>query len=138
MQVYKNMPIITAAPTLHDKQKVDHRLFEIFEPSFRGNVADWVKLAAQEIRNVWAEGKLPVVVGGTGLYIENLMKGTTPIPEIKDEIRQKVQDMIEKEGAPAVHARLKDVDPVSLKDFKRGRGGFNPHIFGLGALCAEL
>jgi len=115
MQVYKNMPIITAAPQAADKQKVEHRLFEIFEPSFRGNVADWVKLAAREIRNVWAEGKLPVVVGGTGLYIENLMQGTTPIPEIKDEIRQKVQNMIEKEGAPAVHEKLKDVDPVSFQ-----------------------
>lgn len=115
MQVYKNMPIITAAPTPSDKQKVDHRLFEIFEPSFRGNVADWLKLAAREIRNVWAEQKLPVVVGGTGLYIENLMKGTTPIPEIKDEIRQKVQNMIESEGAPFVHAKLRDVDPVSFQ-----------------------
>ena len=115
MQVYKNMPIITAAPTSQDKQRVEHRLFEIFEPSFRGNVADWVKLAAREIRNVWAEGKVPVVVGGTGLYIENLIKGTTPIPEIKDEIRQKVQDMVEKEGAPAVHAKLKNVDPISFQ-----------------------
>ena len=74
MQVYKNMPIITAAPSKEDKEKVEHCLYEIYEPSFRGNVVDWLKAAAQEIRRVWGQGKIPVVVGGTGLYIENLMK----------------------------------------------------------------
>ena len=95
MQVYKDMPIISAAPTAEDKAKVDHRLYEIYDPSFRGNVVDWLKLATEEIRKVWAEGKMPVVVGGTGLYIENLIKGTTPIPQTPDKIRNQVQKLID-------------------------------------------
>jgi len=113
MQVYKDMPVISAVPTTEDKEKVDHRLYEIFAPSFRGNVVDWLKLAVQEIRNIWKEGKIPIVVGGTGLYIENLMKGTTPIPATPDDIRQKVQKMIDEQGLAFVHQKLKEVDPKS-------------------------
>lgn len=112
MQVYKGMPIITAAPTAEDKKKVEHRLYEIYEPTFRGNVVDWLKLVSAEIRNIWSEGKVPVLVGGTGLYIENLMQGTTPVPEIDEKIRKKVQKMVNGEGLPAVYAKLKEVDPI--------------------------
>ena len=115
MQVYKNMPIITAAPTDEDKKKVEHRLYEIYDPSFRGNVADWLKSAAQEIKNVWAEGRIPVVVGGTGLYIENLMKGTSPVPETPDDIRAQVRDMVNRDGLASVYEKLKEVDPVLAK-----------------------
>ena len=113
MQVYKDMPIVSAVPTAEDRAKVEHRLYEIFEPSFRGNVVDWLKCATEEIRNVWKEGKVPVVVGGTGLYIENLMKGATPIPATPDKIRNQVQKMIDEKGVPYVHQKLSEVDPKS-------------------------
>ena len=113
MQVYKDMPIISAVPTREDKEKAEHRLYEIYDPSFRGNVVDWLNLAIKEIRDIWSKGKLPLVVGGTGLYIENLMKGTTPIPAMPDAIRQKVQKMIEEEGVVSVHGKLAEVDPKS-------------------------
>jgi len=115
MQVYKDMPIISAAPTAEDKAKVEHRLYEIFDPSFRGNVVDWLKLAVQEIRNAWKEGKVPVVVGGTGFYLENLIKGSTPIPATPDEIRNKVQKMMDDEGIEFVYEKLKEVDPKSAQ-----------------------
>lgn len=115
MQVYKDMPIISAVPTAEDRAKVEHRLYEIYDPSFRGNVVDWLKKAIDEIRNVWAEGKLPVVVGGTGLYIENLIKGTTPVPPTPDEIRDKVQKMMDAEGVEFVYEKLKEVDPRSAQ-----------------------
>lgn len=115
MQVYKGMPIITAAPTEEDKQKAPHRLYEIYEPTFRGNVAMWLKLASEEIKKVWAEGKVPVVVGGTGLYIENLMEGVTPVAEIDEKIRKKVEALVQKEGLAAVHQKLSEVDPASGK-----------------------
>ena len=115
MQVYKDMPIISAVPTEEDRQKVDHRLYEIYDPSVRGNVVDWLNLAIEEIRNIWKENKIPVVVGGTGLYIENLMKGTTPVPATPDEIRDKVQRMLDAEGVEFVYEKLKEVDPLSAK-----------------------
>jgi len=116
MQVYKDMPIISAAPTEEDRKKVDHRLFEIYDPSFKGNVVDWLKLAADEIKSVWAEKKMPVVVGGTGLYLENLIEGTTPIPETALKIRRQVQTFTDKEGVEALYQRVKEVDaPSALK-----------------------
>ncbi|MBR2299285.1 MAG: tRNA (adenosine(37)-N6)-dimethylallyltransferase MiaA [Alphaproteobacteria bacterium] len=113
MQVYKDMPIVSAVPTAEDKAKVEHRLYEIYDPSFRGNVVDWLKSAVAEIRDVWSQGKTPVVVGGTGLYLENLIKGMTPIPATPEDIRQKVQKMIDTEGVAAVHQKLAEVDPKS-------------------------
>ena len=53
MQLYKDMPVITAAPTDEDRTKADHRLFEIYDPSFKGNVVDWLKLVVGEIKSVW-------------------------------------------------------------------------------------
>ncbi|MBQ7659591.1 MAG: tRNA (adenosine(37)-N6)-dimethylallyltransferase MiaA [Alphaproteobacteria bacterium] len=116
MQLYKDMPVITAAPTDEDRTKADHRLFEIYDPSFKGNVVDWLKLAVGEIKSVWAEGKIPVVVGGTGLYLENLIEGTTPIPETIPEIRRQVQNFTDKEGLEALYQKVKEVDaPSALK-----------------------
>ncbi|MBO7097232.1 MAG: tRNA (adenosine(37)-N6)-dimethylallyltransferase MiaA [Alphaproteobacteria bacterium] len=115
MQVYKDMPIITAAPTAEDKAKVEHRGYEIFDPSFRGNVMDWLKIIVEEIRDIWKSGKIPVVVGGTGLYIEHLIKGANPIPDTPETIRQKVQKVIDNEGIEVIYKKLKDVDPVMAK-----------------------
>ena len=67
MQVYKDMPVISAVPSAEDREKADHRLYEIYDPSYRGNVVDWLKKAVFEIENIQKEGKTPVVVGGTGL-----------------------------------------------------------------------
>lgn len=90
MQVYMGTPIISAAPTEADKAKVLHHLFEIYHPSQNGTVVDWLDLAVSKIREIWKRGKIPVVVGGTGMYIDNLINGTTPIPEIDKDIRYEV------------------------------------------------
>ncbi len=119
MQIYKDMPIITAAPTKEDKAKVTHKLFEIFDPSFRGNVVDWLSLATQEIRAAWDQGKTPVVVGGTGLYIENLINGTTPIPETPDDIRQSVQNLIDEGKAAFIYEELQKIDPKTAQRLNR-------------------
>lgn len=93
MQVYAGTPIISAAPSEKDKSLIQHHLYEIYHPSKNGTVVDWLKLATATIKDIWARGKVPVVVGGTGMYIDNLINGTTPIPEPTKEIRQQVQCM---------------------------------------------
>jgi tRNA dimethylallyltransferase len=90
MQVYKHIPIISACPDEHDKAIVEHKLFEIYEPHIKGNVVDWLTLAVDEIKSAWQQNKTAVVVGGTGLYIDNLINGTTPIPETPNKIREKI------------------------------------------------
>ena len=110
MQVYKDMPVISAVPSAEDREKADHRLYEIYDPSYRGNVVDWLKKAVFEIENIQKEGKTPVVVGGTGLYLENLIKGTTPIPETPEKIRKNVERLFEKKGKEFVFQKLQEVD----------------------------
>ncbi len=109
-QVYKYIPILSACPSLSDKQKVSHRLYEIYEPSISGSVVDWLTLAVAEIRKVWDEGKLPIVVGGTGLYIDNLINGTTPIPETSAKVKKKIAQQTEKLGLHEMYALLQRFD----------------------------
>ena len=93
MQVYAGTPIISAAPTAEEKQIVPHHLYEIYSPDKNGTVVEWLKLAVSTIKKIWSRGKLPVITGGTGMYIDNLINGTTPISEPRAEIRQKVSQL---------------------------------------------
>ena len=93
MQVYAGTPIISAAPTDEEKKLVPHHLYEIYHPSQKGTVVDWLRLAVKTIKEIWARNKVPFVVGGTGMYIDNLINGTTPIPEPSSAVRRQVKNM---------------------------------------------
>ena len=110
MQIYKDIPIIAAAPTEEEKMLAEHRLFEIYDCDKRGNVVDWLNLCAAEIRKLWAEKRLPVVVGGTGFYVEALLNGMTPIPETPIEVRKQLQARINQEGLENLYKELQQKD----------------------------
>ena len=113
MQIYQGTPIISAAPSEEDKKRVKHCLYEIFSPDVNGSVVDWLNLAIEKIKNCWAEGKMPIVVGGTGLYLDNLINGTTPIPETSSEVRQKVMQKLHEIGVNKLHEELSLHDPIT-------------------------
>lgn len=113
MQVYPDTPVLSAIPSAAERGGIEHCLYGVFPSSKNGTVVEWLVLAAGEIRWIWSEGKLPVVCGGTGLYIDNLINGTTPIPEAEPEVRHKVAEAAAAEGIPALHARLSTVDAVT-------------------------
>lgn len=106
-------PVLSAIPSAAERGGIEHCLYGVFPSSKNGTVVEWLVLAAGEIRRIWSEGKLPVVCGGTGLYIDNLINGTTPIPEAEPEVRHKVAEAAAAEGIPALHARLSTVDAVT-------------------------
>lgn len=110
MQIYRHMPILSAVPSEEEKSGISHRLYEIFEPSKNGSVIDWLNLAVGEIKHIWAEGKTPVLVGGTGLYIDNLINGTTPIPETNMATRNQVRMLCAEVGSQKIHELLKNCD----------------------------
>lgn len=110
MQIYKDIPIIAAAPTEAEKKLAEHRLFEIYDCYKRGNVVDWLNLCAAEIHKLWAENRLPVVVGGTGFYAEALLNGVTPIPETPPEIRLQLQERLSQAGLAGLYAELQQKD----------------------------
>ena len=118
-QVYNCTPLLSACPDDRDKKIVPHRLYEIWGIEKNGSVVEWLNLAAEEIRKAWEEGKMPVVVGGTGLYIDNLINGTTPIPETKPEVRRKVMKMLEEDGVQVLHAKLAEVDAEAAARLNR-------------------
>ena len=113
MQIYKDIPIIAATPNEKDKQAVEHRLFELYDCAKRGNVVEWLDLCVTEIKKLWAENRLPVVVGGTGFYIDALINGVTPIPEVPQEIRDKISKRLQKEGLEKLYKYLSDIDETT-------------------------
>jgi len=116
MQIYKDIPIIAATPNPEDKAKVEHRLYELYDCSKRGNVVEWLDLCVAEIRKLWSENRLPVVVGGTGFYIDALINGVTPIPEVPLDIRNRVQHRLQLEGLTGLYEYLLQNDEeIALK-----------------------
>lgn len=110
MQIYKDIPIIAATPNAWEKAQVEHRLFEFYDVTKRGNVVEWLELCVAEIQKLWTEGRLTVVVGGTGMYIDALINGITPIPEVKPEVRQNLRMRLQNEGLIRLYAELKEKD----------------------------
>ena len=113
MQIYKDIPIIAATPDEKEKKQVEHRLFELYDCAKRGNVVEWLDLCVAEIKKLWSENRLPVVVGGTGFYIDALINGITPIPEVPQEIRDKISARLQKEGLEKLYEYLLSVDETT-------------------------
>ena len=120
MQVYKDMPIITACPTEEDMRKVPHHLYQIYDPSYNGTVVEWLDKAVEKIHECWAKNKLPVVVGGTGMYICNLMYGTTTVPENTQETRENLRALCKQIGLRNVYDKLAEVDPKTAARIHHG------------------
>lgn len=110
MQIYKDIPIIAATPSLKEKQEAEHRLFEMYDCSKRGNVVEWLDLCTTEIKKIWAENRLPIVVGGTGFYIDALVSGVTPIPEVAPEIRDSIKKRLQNNGLQKLYDYLLQTD----------------------------
>lgn len=112
MQVYAGLPILTAQPSDADQAEAPHRLYGILSPAEICSAARWRDLAAAEMEAAWGAGRLPIVVGGTGLYIRSLMRGLSPIPDIPDPIRNAARARMAEMGNAAFHAALAERDPV--------------------------
>ena len=110
MQIYKDIPIIAATPSAAEKQQVEHRLFELYDVTKRGNVVEWLDLCVAEIRRLWAQNRLPVVVGGTGMYIDALINGVTPIPEVDAKVRDDLRQRLQTEGLLNLYFELRQKD----------------------------
>ncbi|MBQ8465448.1 MAG: tRNA (adenosine(37)-N6)-dimethylallyltransferase MiaA [Alphaproteobacteria bacterium] len=110
MQIYKETPILSAVPSFEDKQLVEHRLYELYDNNFKGSVINWLDNIVPEIKKVWQENKIPFVVGGTGLYLDNLINGTTPVPETSEKVHKETIKLLSEIGVNALYQKLKEVD----------------------------
>jgi tRNA dimethylallyltransferase len=91
-QVYRNLPVLSAAPTAEELARADHRLYGFLDGSEPCSAADWAARAREEIADIHAAGRLPILVGGTGLYLRTLLDGIAPVPEIDPAIRREVRE----------------------------------------------
>jgi len=112
MQVYDALPILTAQPGAEAQAAAPHRLYGCLDPATPCSAAHWRDLARQEIESAWAAGRLPVVTGGTGLYLESLRHGLSPIPDIPPPVRDEARALLAELGNAAFHARLATRDPA--------------------------
>lgn len=112
MQIYKNLDVGTAKPSIEERQGVPHYLLDFLPPETPYSVADFTAAADPLIQEITARGKLPLVVGGTGLYITSLLNGMVFAPEKTDPaIRARLQERAEAEGGAALYAELQSIDP---------------------------
>ncbi|WP_448203180.1 tRNA (adenosine(37)-N6)-dimethylallyltransferase MiaA [Azospirillum sp. sgz302134] len=115
MQLYADLDVLTARPGAEDLERVPHRLYGVLPASKRGSAARWRDMALVEIALAHAEGRLPVVVGGTGLYLRSLMEGLSAVPAIPEEIRKAAHDRLRELGGEAFREELVRRDPASAK-----------------------
>ncbi len=111
MQIYKEFPILSAQPPKEDKEKIPHHLYGFLDIKNDFNVQKWINLSTEIIKDCWARNVTPIFVGGTGFYIQSLINGLSPIPEIPESTRQKIKQRLNQEGADVLYAELKTKDP---------------------------
>lgn len=112
MQLYDALPILTAQPSAEDRHAAPHRLYSALPPGATCSAGEWRTRAAAEIETAFAEGRTPLIVGGSGLYISALVKGLSPMPRIPEDIRRAATQKQQELGNAAFHTALAARDPV--------------------------
>lgn len=113
MQVYRGLDILTAQPGAAERRDVPHLLYGVLDPADVCSAGRWADMALGAIAETRAAGRVPILCGGTGLYLKALMEGIAPVPDIPAEIRAAVRERHAAVGTQALHAELLVRDPGS-------------------------
>ena len=125
MQIYKDMDIGTAKPTKQEMQEIKHYLLNFVEPDQRYSVAQFKKDAEKAIEEILAKNKVPIIVGGTGLYVDSLIYGIEYQEiELDKKYREELEEKAQKEGLETLYEQAQKIDPqamekISANDKKR-------------------
>jgi len=118
MQVYRDLRIITARPTMEEEARVPHRLYGHVDAAVNFSAGAWVADAAKMLAEARTQKRLPIFVGGSGLYFKALTRGLSAVPPIPPEVRERIRSRLECDGVEALHAELARRDPVSAERLK--------------------
>ena len=110
MQVYKNLKILTARPIKKEWKDIKHHIYGIIDLNKNFSVGQWLKLAIKTIKDIQRRKKIPILVGGTGLYFQSLIDGLVQIPEIPLKFRNKIRLMQKREGQEKFFKKLLKID----------------------------
>ena len=113
MQVYRELRVLTARPTVAEEARVPHRLYGVRPAAEAGSVAWWREQALNAIATTLAEGRLPILTGGTGMYFSALTQGLAEIPTPTPEAREEARRLLTEIGSAELHAGLTKVDPAT-------------------------
>lgn len=111
--IYRGMDIGTAKPSKEELALAPHRLIDIIDPAESYSVANFREDALREMADITAQGKIPLLVGGTMLYYKGLLDGLSPLPSADPEVRSKIEMRAEQEGWSTLHQELLRIDPVA-------------------------
>jgi tRNA dimethylallyltransferase len=115
MQVYKRLKILTARPNKIEQKNIKHHLYGFVNLNEKFSTGQWLKLSIKKIKSIKKKKKIPILVGGTGLYFQSLIDGLVKIPEIPLKFRNKVRLMFKREGQKKFYKKLLKLDP-KIKD----------------------
>ncbi len=115
-QIYADLAIVAASPTREEQGEAPHRLYGVRDGAQACSAADWAAMAKREIALALEDDRLPILVGGTGLYLRTLLEGIAPIPDIDPEIRDAIRAAPVEEN----YAALRDADPTAAKKLNSG------------------
>jgi len=112
VQVYKDLEILSSRPSAEALLKVPHKLYGFLDAHESCSAGIWRSLVLKEIQECYQQGKLPIIVGGTGLYLKILIEGLSPIPHIDANIRALARERAQNEGIQILYDELTELDPV--------------------------
>lgn len=120
MQIYKDMNIGTAKPKADEMQGIKHYMLDFVSPEERFSVSEYVKQATECIKEILSKGKVPIVVGGTGLYIDSLIYGIEfPEIEIDEEYRESLNKIADEQGLDTLYEMAYKIDPEAMEIISR-------------------
>ena len=113
MQGYRGMDILSQKPTAQERKRARHHLISVLSPDEEYSAAQFSKMARKIIKSIISKKKIPIVTGGSGLYIRALADGIFPSKGKDENLRTRLARLASEKGAPFLHKRLKKIDPVS-------------------------
>lgn len=117
MQIYDGLPTLTAQPPCEDMDKAEHALYGVLHPNTPCSAGNWREMVEPLITQLLRKGKTPIICGGSGLYIKALIEGLSPIPDIPEDVRERVVRLQKELGNPTFHLELQKRDPVMANRF---------------------
>ena len=115
MQIYRRLSIGTAKPTIEEMQGIPHHMIDVCEPDEDFSVSCYVEMATPIVEDILARGKTAIIAGGTGLYVDNLIKGGEFAPYPATGCRERLEERLKSEGIEVLAQELRSVDPVALE-----------------------
>ena len=117
MQVYKQLKILTARPDKIEQKKIKHHMYGVIDLNKKFSTGQWLNTAIKKIKEIKKRKKIPVLVGGTGLYFQSLIDGLVKIPEIPVKFRNKIRLIQKNEGQKKFYKNLLKIDPMAKGKF---------------------